>query len=267
MVRGADEFALLMKLRVYLVDDEPLALDRLARMLRSSGRVEIIGQTTEPEEAVTALTSDLPDVCFLDIQMPGCHGFEVLARLPRQPIVVFTTAYDRYALDAFAVNSVDYLLKPIEAAHLDRALTKVEKLRECAVPSQHSLEALLRTLTDSFHQQYPQYPERIASRLGDRLRFLELARVTHFYAEEKMTFAASEGKAYGVDHTIAELEQKLDPQVFVRIHRKTLVNVAWIKELSLLPGGGLNARLKDVRGSDLTIARDRVREFKARLGL
>jgi DNA-binding LytR/AlgR family response regulator len=82
-----------------------------------------------------------------------------------------------------------------------------------------------------------------------------------------MTFAVSEGKAYGVDHTIAELEQKLDPQVFVRIHRKTLVNVSWIKELSLLPGGGLNARLKDVQGSDLTIARDRVREFKARLGL
>jgi len=256
-----------MKLRVYLVDDEPLALDRLARMLSSSGRVEIIGQTTEPEEAVTALTSNLPDVCFLDIQMPGCHGFEVLARLPRQPMVVFTTAYDRYAFDAFAVNSVDYLLEPIEAAHLDRALTKVETLRECAVPSQQYLEALLRTLTDSFRQQYPRYPDRIASRLGDRLRFLELARVTHFYAEEKMTFAVSEGKAYGVDHTIAELEQKLDPQVFVRIHRKTLVNVSWIKELSLLPGGGLNARLKDVQGSDLTIARDRVREFKARLGL
>jgi two-component system LytT family response regulator len=256
-----------MKLRVYLVDDEILALERLSRMLAASGRVEIIGQTTEPEAAVAALTSDVPDVCFLDIQMPGCNGFEVLGRLPTQPIVVFTTAYDRYALDAFAVNSVDYLLKPIDAAHLDRALTKVEKLRASAAPSQQHLEMLLRTLTDSFRQKYPKYPDRIASRLGDRLRFLELTRVTHFYAEEKMTFAVSDGKAYGVDHSIAELEQKLDPQAFVRIHRKTLVNVAWIKELSLLPGGGLNARLKDALGSDLTIARDRVREVKARLGL
>lgn len=258
---------MLMKLRVYLVDDESLALDRLTRMLAASGRVEIIGKTTEPEEAVIALTADLPDVCFLDIQMPGYNGFEVLARLPRQPIVVFTTAYDQYALDAFAVNSVDYLLKPIEPEHLHRALNKVEQLRASGTSSQQQLQAIVRSLTDSFRQHQPPYPDRIASRLGDRLRFLELGRVTHFYAEEKMTFAVSDGKAYGVDHTIAQLEQKLDPKSFFRIHRKMLVNMAWIKELSPLPGGGLNARLKDVRGTDLTVARDRAREFKARLDL
>jgi two-component system LytT family response regulator len=267
MVRRADDIAMPMKLRVYLVDDEALALERLTRLLEASGRVEIIGKTTEPEEAVATLTSDLPDVCFLDIQMPRANGFEVLARLPRQPIVVFTTAYDRYALDAFAVNSVDYLLKPIEPERLDRALTKVEQLRASAASSQQHLQALLRSLTDSFRQNHPEYPDRIASRLGDRLRFLELARVTHFYAEEKMTFAVSEGKAYGVDHTIAQLEQKLDPKTFFRIHRGTLVNMAWIKELSPLPGGGLNARLKDVQGTDLTVARDRTREFRTRLNL
>jgi len=256
-----------MKLRVYLVDDEALALERLTRLLEASGRVEIIGNTTEPEEAVAAMTSDLPDVCFLDIQMPRANGFEVLVRLPRQPVVVFTTAYDRYALDAFAVNSVDYLLKPIEPERLDRALAKVEQLRASAASSQQHLQALLRNLTDSFRQNHPEYPDRIASRLGDRLRFLELARVTHFYAEEKMTFAVSEGKAYGVDHTIAQLEHKLDPKTFFRIHRGTLVNMAWIKELSLLPGGSLNARLKDVQGTDLTVARDRARQFKARLDL
>jgi two-component system LytT family response regulator len=258
---------MLMKLRVYLVDDEVLALERLSRMLQASGRVEIIGKTTEPEEAVAALTSDLPDVCFLDIQMPRANGFEVLARLPKQPIVVFTTAYDQYALEAFAVNSVDYLLKPIEPEHLDRALTKVEQLRASAALSQQHLQGLLRTLTESFRQNNLEYPDRIASRLGDRLRFLELARVTHFYAEEKMTFAVSEGKAYGVDHTIAELEQKLDPKTFFRIHRGTLVNMGWVKELTPLPGGGLNARLKDVLGTDLTVARDRARGFKARMDL
>jgi two-component system LytT family response regulator len=267
MVRRADDIAVLLKLRVYLVDDEALALERLTRMLEASGRVEIIGKTTEPEEAIAALTSDLPDVCFLDIQMPRSNGFEVLARLPRQPIVVFTTAYDRYALDAFAVNSVDYLLKPIEAEHLDRALTKIEQLRTSAASSQQHLRALLGSLTDLFRQDHPEYPDRIASRLGERLRFLELSRVTHFYAEDKMTFAVSEGKSYGVDHTIAQLEQKLDPRAFFRIHRRTLVNMSWIKELSPLPGGSLNARLKDVQGTDLTVARDRAREFKAQLDL
>jgi two-component system, LytTR family, response regulator len=103
-----------MSLRAYLVDDEPLAIARLRRLLAESGRVEVIGSATDPEEAVEALTLSPPDVCFLDIHMPRLNGFEVLARLPSQPIVVFTTAYDQYALEAFAVNSVDYLLKPVD---------------------------------------------------------------------------------------------------------------------------------------------------------
>jgi len=255
-----------MSMRVYVVDDEPLALERLMRLLRESDRVEIIGGTTEPEEAVAELTANLPDVCFLDIEMPRLNGFDVLGRLPKQPMVVFTTAYDQYALDAFAVNSVDYLLKPIEPKQLQRALTKIEQLRASAGRSQQDLQALLKTLTDSFRQNQPEFPDRIASRLGDRLRFLELGRVTHFYAEEKVTFAAADGKAYFVDHTIAELEKKLDPKKFFRIHRATLLNVAWIKEVSPLPGGGLNVRLKVAQGGDLTVARDRAREFKVWLG-
>jgi two-component system, LytTR family, response regulator len=255
-----------VKLRVYLVDDEPLALERLTRLLKESGRVQIIGKTTEPEEAVAALTSDPPDVCFLDIQMPRLSGFELLARLPRQPIVVFTTAYDQYALDAFAVNSVDYLLKPIEPEHLQRALTKIEQLRASAAPSQQDLQELLTSLSNSYRQNHPEYPDRIASRLGDRLRFLELEQVTHFYAEEKVTFAASDGKVHCVDHTILELEKKLDPKKFFRIHRATLLNIAWVKEVSSLPGGGLNVRLKGGQGPDLTVARDRAREFKVWLG-
>jgi two-component system LytT family response regulator len=255
-----------MKLRAYLVDDEPLALERLRRLLERTGRVEVTGSTTEPEQAVAALTADPPDVCFLDIQMPRLDGFEVLARLPRQPIVIFTTAYDQYALKAFAVNSVDYLLKPIEPEALERALNKVERLRGSGQSGQADLHALLKQLTDSLRASKPEYPDRIASRLGDRLWFIDLAQVTHFYAQEKLTYAVSEGKAYCVDYTIAELENKLDPKKFLRIHRSTVVNVAWIKEVASLPGGALNVRLKDGRQTDLTVARDRAREFKARLG-
>src|SRR5438132_5171381 len=115
-----------MKLRVYLVDDEPLALQRLSRLLAAASRVEIVGQTCEPEQAIAALTAELPDICFLDIQMPRIDGFQLLAHIPKQPSVVFTTAYCQYALDAFAVNSIDYLLKPIEPLQLERALTKIE---------------------------------------------------------------------------------------------------------------------------------------------
>lgn len=255
-----------MKLRAYLVDDEPLALERLRRMLERTGRVEVTGSTTEPEEAVAALTSDPPDVCFLDIQMPRLDGFEVLARLPSQPIVVFTTAYDHYALKAFGVNSVDYLLKPVEPESLERALKKVERLRGSGRSEQPDLQALLKKLADSLRETKPEYPDRIASRLGDRLWFIDLPRVTHFYAQDKLTYAVSDGKAYSVDYAITELERKLDPRKFIRIHRSTVVNVAWIKEVTSLPGGGLNVRLRDGKDTDLTVARDRAREFKARVG-
>jgi two-component system LytT family response regulator len=189
-----------------------------------------------------------------------------LAQLPTQPIVIFTTAYDQYALKAFSVNSVDYLLKPVEPESLDRALKKVERLRGSGQLTQPDLQALLKQLTNSLRETKPEYPGRIASRLGDRLWFLDLARVTHFYAEDKLTYAVSEGKAYCVDYAITELEKKLDPKRFVRIHRSTVVNLDWIKEVASLPGGAMNVRLRDGKDTDLTVARDRAREFKARVG-
>jgi len=248
-----------MTLRAYLVDDEPLALDRLRRLLAATGRVEVLGATTKPEEAVAALTDHPPDLCFL---------------------VIFTTAYDQYALRAFGVNSVDYLLKPIEPEALDRALDKVERLRagsphhasgDPARPhlteTQPNLEALLQQIANSLHDARPDYPDRIASRLGDRLRFLDLDHVTHFYAEDKLTWAVFEGKPHCIDQTIAQLEKKLDPKKFFRIHRATIVNLACIAEVSTLPGGALNLRLSDPKHTDLTVARDRAHQFKTQAGL
>lgn len=255
-----------MKLRAYLVDDEPLALERLRRLLEQTGRVEVTGSTTEPEQAVAALTADPPDVCFLDIQMPRLNGFDVLAQLRRQPIVIFTTAYDQYALRAFGVNSVDYLLKPIEPEAVKRAIGKIEALRESGQVVQPDIQILLKQITESVREAAPKYPERIASRLGDRIWFLDLSDITHFYAEDKLTYAVSDDKVYCVDHAIADLEKELDPRNFFRIHRSTVVNLAWIQEVASLPGGMLNIRLKDTKGTDLTVARDRAREFKIRAG-
>jgi two-component system, LytTR family, response regulator len=247
------------KLRAYLVDDEPLALQRLARLLARRDDIQVIGQTSEPEDAISALRKDPPDICFLDIEMPRLSGFDILASLPQQPVVIFTTAYDQYALKAFEVNSIDYLLKPIDEEHLDRALQKARRLRGA------DMHQLLTLLQNSLRQPQNIYLERIASRLGDRLWFIDLDRVTHFLAEDKLTYAVTEGKKYSVDHSIADLETKLDPRRFIRIHRATLLNIAWMKELSALPGGGLNVRLKDAQNTDLTVARDRAWEFKQRL--
>ena len=249
-------------MRAYLVDDEPLALRRLERMLDESGQVEIVGRSTDPVEALEQLPRLKPDVLFLDIQMPGLTGFEMLARLEPQPLVVFTTAFNQYALQAFDVNSVDYLLKPIEPAQLDRALRKLaSRPAAAAVPD---LSDVLRQLLTG---QKPVYPERVASRTGDRVEFVDLSRVTHFFAEDKLTYAATETKNHMLDSTIAEMEAKLHPKQFIRIHRSTILNLAYIHELHTYFAGRMLVRLKDAKRTELTVARDRVKQLKEVLGL
>jgi two-component system LytT family response regulator len=247
-------------MRVYLVDDETLALKRLTRLLRQTRRVEIVGSTVRPREAVEFLSQHAVDAVFLDIQMPGMTGFEVLQQLPKEPAVVFTTAFDRFALDAFEVNSIDYLVKPIELERLEKALTKLERLRGTpqALSESEQLRAIARELTKKF-------PERIASRMGERVLFVELNKVTHFFAKDKLTYAATASKDYAIDMTISDLEGKLDPAMFVRIHRATLLNLTYVDEVSSWFGGGMVVRLKDAKRTELQIARDRLREVKERL--
>ena len=131
-------------LRAFLVDDEPLARTRLARLLGATGRVEIVGQAGDAAEALAALARVTADVVFLDIHMPGMSGLELARRLPEGPVVVFTTAYDQHALEAFEASAVDYLLKPVERARLGRALDRVERLR--GDPSRGDLTAMLERL-------------------------------------------------------------------------------------------------------------------------
>ena len=251
-------------LRVFLVDDEPLALKRLARLLKATGRVEVIGTTTDPEAALEFLGSDRFDAVFLDIQMPGLNGFELLSRLDSQPLVVFTTAFDQYALRAFEVNSIDYLLKPIESEQLDRAINKIERLRGTGAAPE--LRGVVEQLAAAFRANIPAYPERIASRAGERVQFIDLARVTHFQARDKLTYAVTSDKSFVVDSTIAQLEQRLDPRGFIRIHRATLLNLTYVDEIHSWFAGGVIVRLKDEKRTELPVARDRVRALKRLLG-
>jgi len=252
-------------MRAFLVDDEELALKRLSRMLTATGRVEIVGSGSDPVEAVAAVLGAQPDVLFLDIEMPGMTGFELLAKLDPQPVIVFTTAYDRYALQAFGVNSIDYLLKPIERTQLDRALDKIERMRGGTEPRQQIRELLDRLSAVTAPQ--PDYPARIASRIGERVVFVELSQVTHFFAADKLTYAATPGKNYAIDHTIQELEQKLDPRKFIRIHRATLVNLDSVYDLHAMFAGRMLVRLKDETKTELAVSRDRVKALKQRLGI
>jgi two-component system LytT family response regulator len=255
-------------LSVYLVDDEPLALRRLARLLRATQRVEIVGMTTEPGEALRFLSTHSVDAVFVDIQMPRLSGFDLLEKLPVQPLVVFTTAYDQYALRAFKVYSIDYLLKPIGQAELDRALTKLERLRGSIVhaPAAEQIRAVARQLAEEL-RGVRKFSDRIASKLGDRVIFVDLAAITHFYAKDKLTYAATSSRDYVVADTISSLEERLDPEKFIRIHRATLLNTAFVDEISSWFGGAMTVRLKDSKRTRLQVARDRATEFRRRMGL
>ncbi len=254
-------------LRAFLVDDEPLALKRLRRLLDRTGRVEIVGEATDAETARPALRAGGVDAAFVDIQMPGTTGLELAAGLPVPPWVVFVTAHDRYALRAFEVNALDYLVKPVQQADLARAIDKIERTRGLAAPDAGAearalverVEAALRALRDPV--------ERIAARVGDKYALVELARVTHFRAETKATIAVTEGgERLEVDGTLADLERRLGAR-FVRIHRALLVSLPHVQDLDARPQGGVWVTLKDAARTALPVARDRVRELKTRIGL
>jgi len=260
-------------LRAFLIDDEPLALDRLQRLLANFPELQIAGTAIDPTAAVTTLNGAQTqpiDVLFLDIQMPGMNGFELLTRLSVQPFVIFTTAFDQHALRAFETNAIDYLLKPIEPEQLERALKKLGRLRPVVKPEWQQNPAfpqLLKELTASLREIQPAYPHRIASRVGERISFLQLDEVTHFIAHDKLTFAIANGKRHCIDQTIFDLEHRLDPTKFLRIHRSALVNVDWIHEVNSWFAGKVVLTLKDPQHTQLTVARDRVRTLKDRLGI
>jgi DNA-binding LytR/AlgR family response regulator len=219
-----------MKPRVFVVDDEELAIKRLVRMLEATDRVEIAGTATDPRDAIARITDDIAAV-FLDISMPEVDGFAVARRLPPATLIVFTTAHDQHALRAFETNALDYLVKPVRADALDRALDKLARRRG---------------------------GPRITSRVGDRTHVVELDRVTHFQAEDKLTYAVTPDTTYVVDDSITALEERHAGDGFFRIHRATLVRLTAIAEVLANPP---RVRLRDSEHV-LPVARDRVRALK-----
>jgi len=256
------------RLKVFLVDDEPLAIKRLSSLLRETEQAEIVGTETDPAAALARLSAESLrgnlDALFLDIQMPEMSGFELLSRLNWQPVVVFTTAFDEYALRAFEVNSIDYLLKPVERLQLERALNKLERLS--SAPPAPDFRQVVEQLAAAMQPSRLQPPTRIASRVGERVRFIELTQITHFFAHDKLTYAATGEGNHVIDRSITELEQELLPSSFIRIHRAILLNADFVDEVRSWFGGRWVVRLKDGKRSELTVARDRVKELRDKLG-
>jgi two-component system, LytTR family, response regulator len=249
-----------MTLRTLIVDDEPIARRRLRRLLRGMEGVEVLGECGDGKSALEAIGGATPDLVLLDVQMPQFDGFDVIAQLDpaRVPSVIFVTAFDRYALRAFDVHAVDYLLKPVTSERLLRAVGRArERIKRGA--SEPGLRDLVRQL-----RQRPRYLARLPVRARGRIVMIDIAAIDWIQAADNYVTVHAQGREYLLRETLAALERQLDPSRFARIHRSTIAAVDRIAELQPSSHGDFDVRLYD--GTRLTLSRSWREHLERALG-
>jgi two-component system LytT family response regulator len=245
--------------KAVIIDDEVLARQRLTRLLKAHDTIEIVGEASNGAEAVSQLEKLKPDLVFLDIEMPMYNGFEVLKRLSSQPKVIFTTAYDQYAVKAFDAESVDYLLKPIEKDRLAQAMNRLQDVQTATYTLY--IEQLMKQL----------YPKKeiksLTVKLGDRILLIKLADLVFMDAEDKYVFLNTvEGRRHLTEFTLTALEQKL-PDSFIRISKSMIINTELIKEIRKSYNGTYSMIMNDVGAHKLSSGRSYGVALKQRLDI
>lgn len=253
-----------MAIRALIVDDEPIARRGIRRCLERESDAEIVGECADGREAIAAIGGLSPDIVFLDIQMPEVDGFAVLEEIgvDHMPVVVFVTAYDQYALKAFEVHALDYLLKPFDAERFHEAFLRARDQIQGkgAADLSGQLLSLLRDLSAA--RCAPKYLSRLSVRMGGRIALIDLAEVDWMESTGNyVTFHAC-GREHLVRETLSGLEGKLDPERFLRISRSTIVNTQRVKEIHPLFGGGCTVLLSDgTRLASSRRFRDKINAF------
>ncbi|HEY8188976.1 MAG TPA: LytTR family DNA-binding domain-containing protein [Pyrinomonadaceae bacterium] len=252
-------------IRVLLVDDEPLARSMLREMLAGDPHVVIVGESSNGQEALEAIRAHSPELVFLDVQMPELGGFEVLDSLDKEemPHVIFVTAYDQYAVRAFEVQALDYLLKPFDQERFDisweRAKAQIIRDRNGGRTVDQRILALLEELKSG-----KEYLERLVIKTGGRIYFLETAEIDWIEAEGNYVSVHSGKRSHLLRETISSLEAQLDPKKFVRIHRSSIVRLDFIRELQPWFHGEYRVILQD--GTQLTLSRNHRDKLQEALG-
>ncbi len=258
-------------LRIVVVDDEQLARDELCFLLGQTGAVEIVAQAANGVEALRVIEEQAPDVVMLDVQMPGLTGFEVARRLVRggvEAYVVFVTAYDQYAIQAFEVNAVDYLLKPVEPGRLAAAVDRVRKRIQLDRPSARAgaaveLDRVLQLLGDRHDRR-----EQLALKVGDRFLLIHSDEVVHASVEDDVITVETNSMSGPSNYrTLDELQAHLDPAVFWRVHRSHLVNINKIKEIVPWFSRNFLLKMRDAKGTEIPVSRSQTKRLRDYLRL
>ncbi|HEX5724930.1 MAG TPA: LytTR family DNA-binding domain-containing protein [Longimicrobiaceae bacterium] len=263
-----------MSVRVVVVDDEPLARRRVLRLLREEGDgVEVAAVCSNGVEAVEAIRATRPDLVFLDVQMPEMDGFGVLEALgPDIPGVIFVTAYDQYALRAFEVHALDYLLKPFDVERFRRAFERGRTQLQRRASGQQRIVALLEQLAAERRElerrlpgaREPQHLEWVMVKVRGRLELVKTAELDWIEAEGNYVRLHAGKGSYLIREKISTLEERLDPEAFVRVHRSTIVNLNRVRELRPLPSGDYTVTLTD--GTELKLSRGYRHRLAERVG-
>lgn len=257
-------------LRTVVVDDEQLARDELCFLLGQIDGVDVVGQAADGVEALQVIEDQGPDVVMLDVQMPGLTGFEVARRLLRAGLeaqFVFVTAFDQHAIEAFEVNAVDYLLKPVEAGRLSMAVERVRRRIQSDRPAPRGqngeLDRLLQLLSERQGRR-----DQLAVKVGDRFLLVQAEDVVHVSVEDDViTVVTTSLSGTSNYRTLDELQARLDPSVFWRVHRSHLVNINRIKEIVPWFSRNYILKMRDARGSEIPVSRSQTKRLREYLKL
>ena len=245
--------------KALIIEDEQIAVQNLRRRLAEvSADIEVVAVLQSIEESVEYFSEQpMPDICFMDIHLADGLAFRIFDKVTVACPIIFTTAYDQYALDAFKVNSIDYLLKPIDKDDLQRALAKAERLVG------HADDGRLDKLLEAFNRQYRVYKSYFLIPVRDKLVPLQVDDIACFYLENKLSRALTyEGASYAIDKPLDLLTEQLDPDCFFRANRQYLISRRAVKEILVWPLGKLAVSLRVKTPERIILSKARTREFK-----
>ncbi len=247
-------------MNVIIIEDEKPSARRLNRLL-SELKVEVSTMLHSVEESITWFEeNEHPDLIFLDIQLSDGLSFEIFDAVDVQSSIIFTTAYDEYALQAFKLNSIDYLLKPIDDEELEIAVRKFKALKPVTQKLSLDFDDIKKLLVNPIEREYK---KRFTTRVGQHLKIINADEVECFYSENKGTYAAtSEGRNYLLDTTLENLEAELEPKIFFRVSRKFYVNINHIQDIISYTNSRLKIKLNRYIEQEIIVSRERVRDFK-----
>ena len=253
-------------LTALVADDEQLARDELCFQLAQLNGVEVVAQAGNGVEALEEIARHAPDVAFLDVQMPGLTGFEVARKLLEQgegPSVIFVTAFDQRAIEAFEVNAVDYVLKPVDTARLETAVARARKRKGDTEPLAGQLDRLVRLMSGQKDRR-----DQVAVKVNDRFVLVQADDIIHAsVVEDSINIVTNQVSGTSNDRTLEELHARLDPEVFWRVHRSHLVNINKVKEIVPWFSRNYILRMKDAKATEIPVSRSQTRRLRDYLKL